>query len=63
MDGVGAVLSQYPIKTRVAITGLMVVAQAIAHAKIADQRPLAPMPGYLQESLCLLCRPRQDARG
>ncbi len=37
-----AQLSQYPIKTRVALTGTIVVARDIAHAKL--KRTTGPMP-------------------
>ena len=37
MDEIRAVLSQYPIKTRLSLSGTMIVARDIAHAKILER--------------------------
>ena len=50
MDEIRAELSKYPIRTRVALTGPMVVARDIAHAKINDLLDAGqPMPAYLRD--------------
>jgi fumarate hydratase class I len=50
MSEIRAELSRYPVKTRLALTGPMVVARDIAHAKIADRLAAGePMPGYLRD--------------
>jgi hypothetical protein len=37
MAAIRALLSQYPIKTRVSLTGTLVVARDIAHAKLQER--------------------------
>ena len=64
MADILAELSQYPVTTRVMLTGPMVVARDIAHAKIKERLDAGePMPQYLQGPRGLLRRPGQDARG
>ena len=64
MDEIRAELSRYPVKTRLSLTGPMVVARDIAHAKIKERLDAGePMPHYLRDHLRLLRRPGQDARG
>ena len=65
MDEIRAELSaSYPVKTRVMLTGPMVVARDIAHAKIKERLDAGePMPQYMQRLLRVLRRPGQDARG
>jgi len=49
MDEVRAQLSQHPVKTRLALTGTIVVARDIAHAKIKEMLDAGkPMPDYLK---------------
>ena len=49
MDQVRAQLSQHPVKTRLALTGTIVVARDIAHAKIKEMLDAGkPMPDYLK---------------
>lgn len=49
MDQIRAILSQYPIRTRVALNGPMVVARDIAHAKLKDQLDQGkPLPDYFK---------------
>jgi fumarate hydratase class I len=53
MDAVRAALSRYPVKTRLSLSGPMVVARDIAHAKIAERLDRGePMPDYLRD-LCV----------
>lgn len=49
MEKILETLSQYPIKTRVSMTGTMIVARDIAHAKIRERIEAgAPMPDYMK---------------
>src|SRR5690606_27533784 len=49
MNELRAKLSQYPIRTRLSLTGTLVVARDIAHATIKAQLDAGqPMPGYLK---------------
>ena len=50
MDAILAQLSRYPVKTRLSLTGTLVVARDLAHAKIkAAMDAGAPMPEYLKK--------------
>lgn len=50
MDAIRAQLSQYPVKTRLSLTGTLVVARDLAHAKIKEAMDAgAPMPEYLKK--------------
>ncbi|WP_103380091.1 fumarate hydratase [Pseudonocardia dioxanivorans] len=50
MDEIRAQLSQLPVKTRVSLTGPLVVARDIAHAKIAERLEAGePMPQYMRD--------------
>src|SRR5690606_7730760 len=50
MAEIRAELSRYPVKTRLSLTGPMVVARDIAHAKIAERLDAGePMPAYLRD--------------
>ena len=49
MDEIRAELSKYPVKTRLSLTGPLVVARDIAHAKIKERLDAGePMPQYLR---------------
>lgn len=49
MEKILETLSQYPIKTRVSMTGTMIVARDIAHAKIRERIEAGePMPDYMK---------------
>ena len=62
MPEILAELSQYPVKTRVMLTGPMVVARDIAHAKIKERLDAGePMPRLPARPLRVLRRPGQDA--
>ena len=50
-------LSQYPVKTRVNLTGPMIVARDIAHAKLLEQLEQTGIARLYQKSPCLLCWP------
>jgi len=50
MDAIRAALTKLPVKTRVSLSGPLVVARDIAHAKIADRLAAGePMPAYLRD--------------
>ena len=62
MPEILAELSQYPVRTRVMLTGPMVVARDIAHAKIKERLDAGePMPRVPARPLRVLRRPGQDA--
>jgi len=64
MDEIRAELSKYPIKTRLALTGPMVVARDIAHAKIAELLDSgAPMPAYLRDHAVYYAGPAKTPEG
>ncbi|MFZ0161310.1 MAG: fumarate hydratase [Kineosporiaceae bacterium] len=50
MSEIRAQLAQYPVKTRLSLTGPLVVARDIAHAKIKERLDAGePMPAYLRD--------------
>ena len=61
MDEILAELSRHPVKTRLSLTGPLVVARDIAHAKIKERLDAGEeMPSYLKRSRGLLRRPGED---
>src|SRR6202167_4165838 len=64
MSEIRATLSQYPIRTRVALTGPLVVARDIAHAKIAELLDAGePMPSYLRDHPVYYAGPAKTPAG
>lgn len=64
MEEIRAELSRYPIKTRLALTGTLVVARDIAHAKIKERLDSGePMPGYLAEHAVYYAGPAKKPQG
>jgi fumarate hydratase class I len=64
MDEIRAELSKYPIKTRLALTGPMVVARDIAHAKISERIARGePMPTYLRDHAVYYAGPAKTPEG
>ena len=64
MDEIRAELSRYPIKTRLALTGPMVVARDIAHAKISERLARGePMPAYLRDHAVYYAGPAKTPTG
>jgi fumarate hydratase, class I len=64
MDEIRAELSKYPIKTRLALTGPMVVARDIAHAKISERLAGGePMPAYLRDHAVYYAGPAKTPEG
>jgi fumarate hydratase class I len=64
MTEIRAELSRYPIRTRVALTGPLVVARDIAHAKIAGRLDAGePMPSYLRDHPVYYAGPAKTPEG
>jgi fumarate hydratase class I len=64
MDEIRAELSKYPVKTRVMLTGPMVVARDIAHAKIKERIDAGePMPQYLRDHCVYYAGPAKTPEG
>src|SRR3954454_4813870 len=64
MAEIRAELSKYPVKTRVMLTGPMVVARDIAHAKIKERLDAGEgMPQYLQDHCVYYAGPAKTPQG
>ncbi len=64
MSEIRAELSRYPIKTRLSLTGPLVVARDIAHAKIAERLAAGePMPSYLRDHAVYYAGPAKTPEG
>jgi fumarate hydratase class I len=64
MREIRAELSRYPIKTRLSLTGPLVVARDIAHAKIAERLAAGePMPSYLRDHAVYYAGPAKTPDG
>ena len=64
MDEIRAELSKYPVKTRLSLTGPLVVARDIAHAKIAERLDAGePMPAYLRDHAVYYAGPAKTPDG
>jgi fumarate hydratase, class I len=64
MDEVRAELSRYPVKTRLSLTGPLVVARDIAHAKIKERLDAGePMPAYLRDMAVYYAGPAKTPQG
>ena len=64
MPEILAELSRYPVKTRVMLTGPMVVARDIAHAKIKERLDAGePMPDYLRDHCVYYAGPAKTPAG
>jgi fumarate hydratase class I len=64
MDEIRAELSKYPVKTRLALTGPLVVARDIAHAKIKERLDAGePMPQYLRDHAVYYAGPAKTPEG
>ena len=62
MDEIRATLSQHPVSTRLSLTGPMIVARDIAHAKLKERLDAGEgLPPVLQGSVRVLRRSSQDA--
>jgi fumarate hydratase class I len=64
MDAIRAELSKYPVKTRVSLTGTIVVARDLAHARIkAMIEDGKPMPDYLKNHAVYYAGPAKTPAG
>jgi fumarate hydratase, class I len=64
MADIRAELSRYPIRTRLSLTGPMVVARDIAHAKIAERLSAGEtMPAYLRDHAVYYAGPAKTPDG
>jgi fumarate hydratase, class I len=64
MTEVRAELTKYPVKTRLSLTGTMIVARDIAHAKIAERLDAGePMPAYLRDHPVYYAGPAKTPEG
>ena len=64
MSEIRATLSRYPIKTRVSLTGSMVVARDLAHAKIKERLDRGEgLPQYLKDQCVYYAGPAKTPQG
>jgi fumarate hydratase class I len=64
MSEIRAELSRYPVKTRLSLSGPVVVARDIAHAKIKDMLDAGePMPSYLRDHVVYYAGPAKTPEG
>eukprot|EP00760_Papus_ankaliazontas_P009753 PhM_4_TR14128/c0_g1_i2/m.90837/K01676/E4.2.1.2A, fumA, fumB; fumarate hydratase, class I len=65
MDRLRQTLSDYPIKTRLSLTGSIVVARDIAHAKINEALTThgAPLPTYFKDYVVYYAGPAKTPKG
>ena len=64
MDEIRAELTRYPVRTRLSLTGPLVVARDIAHAKIKERLDAGePMPAYLRDMAVYYAGPAKTPQG
>jgi fumarate hydratase class I len=64
MDEIRRTLSRYPVKTRLALTGPMVVARDIAHAKLKERIDRGEgLPGYAKDHMIYYAGPAKTPAG
>ncbi|MEV7330747.1 fumarate hydratase [Micromonospora sp. NPDC093244] len=64
MDEIRTELSKYPVKTRLSLSGPLVVARDIAHAKIAERLDAGePMPQYMRDHAVYYAGPAKTPEG
>ena len=64
MDEIRAELTKHPVKTRLSLTGPLVVARDIAHAKIKERLDAGePMPQYLRDHAVYYAGPAKTPEG
>ncbi|MCF6216710.1 MAG: fumarate hydratase [Emcibacter sp.] len=64
MDQVRAELSKYPIKTRLSLTGTIIVARDLAHAAILKKLEAGEaMPGYMKDHIVYYAGPAKTPEG
>jgi fumarate hydratase class I len=64
MDQIRKILTQYPIKTRVSLTGTLIVARDIAHAKLQERIDAGQgLPQYLKDHPVYYAGPAKTPKG
>ena len=64
MEDMLALLDQYPVKTRLSLTGTLVVARDIAHAKIKERVESGEgMPQYMKDHPVYYAGPAKTPEG
>jgi fumarate hydratase, class I len=64
MNEIRATLSQYPIRTRLSLTGTLVVARDIAHAKLKERLDAGEgMPAYMKDHMVYYAGPAKTPTG
>jgi fumarate hydratase class I len=64
MQDIRRALSQYPIRTRLSLTGSLVVARDIAHAKLKEQVDAGgELPGYFRDHIVYYAGPAKTPEG
>ena len=64
MSEIRAELTKYPVKTRLSLSGTMIVARDIAHAKIAERLDAGePMPAYMRDHPVYYAGPAKTPKG
>ncbi|RAY14379.1 fumarate hydratase [Actinomadura craniellae] len=64
MDEIRAELTRYPVRTRLSLSGPLVVARDIAHAKIKERLDAGePMPAYLRDHAVYYAGPAKTPEG
>jgi len=64
MDEIRATLSRYPVKTRLSLTGPMVVARDIAHARLKERLDRGEgLPQYLKDHIVYYAGPAKTPEG
>ncbi len=64
MAGIRRTLSQYPIRTRLALTGTLVVARDIAHAKVRERLEAGHgLPDYFKNHMIYYAGPAKTPKG
>jgi fumarate hydratase class I len=64
MEKIRAELSKHPVKTRLSLSGTLVVARDLAHAKIKEAMDAgAPMPSYLKDFAVYYAGPAKTPAG
>jgi fumarate hydratase class I len=64
MDDIRKALSRHPVKTRLALTGSMIVARDLAHLKIAERLKAGePMPEYMRDHPVYYAGPAKTPAG
>jgi fumarate hydratase class I len=64
MDEIRATLSQYPVKTRLSLTGTVVVARDIAHAKFSERLDRGEgLPQYIKDHPVYYAGPAKTPEG